>query len=535
MKQRLFLAAAVVLILGADAKVDAVKKELARFKGTWRWESIISEGSPTPPEQFKDARTIIDDQGRFTVTGAGPEFGGTFTVDPLHHPKTMDVKFNLGPEKGNVLPGIYELDGDTYRLCISLKPAGGRPTQFASKPGSGHVYEVFKRVDTAPQSFAEADHEFGLALYARLRQKPGNLFFSPFSIRTAFGMAYAGARGQTATQMSRALHFGSSAQALHETLGRIIRRLNAPAADTYELAVANSLWAQEGAPLQKEFLDLVTRHYGSSIHPVDFLHSAEAARQAINRWVEDRTKQRIRDLIPPRGVDQGTRLVLANAVYFKGLWELQFPKAATRDEPFYLEDGRSVQTPLMHQLKEVRYARGDGFQAVDLGYRGGDLSMLVLLPDKKDGLGDLETKLSARLLDTCISNMAVREVKVFLPRFTLTWDALMTTPLRELGMPLAFTPGQADFSGINGVAPPQENALYISAVFHKAFIEVNEKGTEAAAATAITMAPTAAMVPSKPPAIPIFRADHPFLFAIRDHKSGAILFLGRMADPTHEK
>ena len=265
---------------------------------------------------------------------------------------------------------------------------------------------------------------------------------------------------------------------------------------------------------------------------VDFHSGAEAT---INRWVEDKTKQKIRELIPPGGLEDGN-LVVVDAIYFKGMWVLQFHKDATRDEAFYLEGGRKMQTPLMHRYTELRHFQANGYQAVDLDYRGGDLSMLVLLPDKKDGLRDLEARLSARMLHDCVARMLVRDVKLFLPRFRMTWGTVeLGAPLRALGMPLAFTRYQADFSGINGYEPPHDDSLFIASVFHKAFIEVNEEGTEAAAATAILMIASSSFLPQKPPRVPVFRADHPFLFVIRDRKSGAILFLGRVADPSLER
>jgi serpin B len=293
---------------------------------------------------------------------------------------------------------------------------------------------------------------------------------------------------------------------------------------------------QDGAPLQPGFLDLIARHYRSAMNLVDFRRGVEAARVTMNQRVEDQTRRKLRELIPPGSLDSDTRLVLVNAIYFKGLWVLKFRKAATRDEPFHLEGGGKVQAPLMHQHEEVRHLQAGGYQAVDLVYRGGDLSMLVLLPDRKDGLRDIEKTLSARMLRDCVAQMGTREVKLFLPRFKITWGTVnVRDQLTGLGMPLAMTRFQADFSGINGHEPPDEDSLFISAVFHKAFVEMNEEGTEAAAATAVAMRPAmAAPRPPKPPAVPVFRADHPFLFAIRDRKRGAILFLGRMADPTLE-
>jgi serpin B len=295
--------------------------------------------------------------------------------------------------------------------------------------------------------------------------------------------------------------------------------------------MAHSLWGQQGAPLLSGFLDLVTRNYGSEMRVVNFSCDPEGACRAINSWVETKTHERIRDLIGR--LDRDTRLVVVNTVYFKGKWALEFTELATRDEPFYLEGGGTVQARLMHQQEEVRYLQADGFQVVDLDYRGGDLSLLVLLPDTRDGLGDLEARLSAHLFRDCVAKMAVREVEVLLPRFKMTCRLDVRDDLCALGMPRAFQRLQADFSGINGHTPPHQDALFISAVCHQAFIEVNEQGTEAAAATGISMM-RVGMAHYEPAPVPIFRANHPFLFAIRDRKSTAILFLGRMADPTRE-
>jgi serpin B len=385
-----------------------------------------------------------------------------------------------------------------------------------------------------PKSFAEGSNDFALAMYAQLRQRSGNLFFSPFGIRAVLGMAHAGAKGETEAQMREALRV-SSEDETHVAFAEIIQRLNA-AEGMYELVVANSLWCQDGGPLQPGFLDVIARHYGGGVNVLDFLHAAEAARETINKWVENRTRQRIQELIPLGGLDRDTRMVLVNAVYFKGTWVLQFRRNATRDEPFCLESGETVQAPLMHQREEVRYLRAAGYQAVDLAYRGIYLSMLLLLPDREDGLRDLEELLSARMLDDCVTRMSSREVELFLPRFKITWQTdNLREQLKTLGMPLAFTPFQADFSGINGHEPPAEESLFLSAVVHKAFVEANEEGTEAAAATASVMGFTASLGgPSEPQPVPIFRADHPFLFAIRDRNSRAILFLGRVADPTRE-
>ena len=381
------------------------------------------------------------------------------------------------------------------------------------------------------KSFAKDHNESALALYGQLQQRPGNLFFSPFSIRTALAMTSIGARGKTATQIREALRFASLDETLHIAFAEMIERLKAAGNTKQEMAVANSLWCQAEMVLLAKFCEVIDRYYQSGVNLVDFRSEGELARREINRWVEDNTKQKIRELIPSGGITVDTRLVLVNAIYFKGLWVIPFNEEDTYDETFYLEGGGQVQVPMMSQEEEVRHFHADGIQAVDVDYLGSDLSMLVLLPDNRDGLPDLEARLSADMLYHCVEKMRVPKVKVFLPRFKLTWGTIdLSSQLRALGMSKAFSRVEADFSGINGHQPPDEESLWIAAVYHKAFVEVNEKGTEAAAATGVTLQHFL----SRGPSIPVFRADHPFLFAIRERKTGAILFLGRVADPTQE-
>lgn len=398
---------------------------------------------------------------------------------------------------------------------------GGRGGAGGSPQGAGEV----------PKPFAEGNDDFALALYGSLRGRAGNLFFSPFSLRAALGMAYAGARDETAREMREALRLRLPDEELHPAFAQTVRRLKAGGGEV-EVAVANSLWTQEDSPLEAAFLDLVGRHYGAGATPLDFRRRTEAARTTINRWVEGETRKKIRDLVPPGGVDAETRLVLANAVAFKGLWERRFPREATREEPFRVEGGGTVRAPLMRQRGSIRHVQADGYQAVDLAYRGGDLSMLVILPDRMDGLGDLEGRISGTRIRDCATKMRDREVELLLPRFRMTWGTVdVRGALAALGMPRAFDRSRADFTGINGRRPPHEDALFLGPVFHKAFVDVNEEGTEAAAATAAVV--TRGGIGSTPsPPVPVFRADHPFLLAIVDRRSGAILFLGRLADPS---
>jgi serpin B len=387
-----------------------------------------------------------------------------------------------------------------------------------------------------PAPFAAGNNAFALALYARLRERGRNLFFSPFSLRAALGMAYAGARGDTASELAAALRFPVLDEALHAAFEEAIGRLGAAGGGAIELAVANSLWAQEGSPMRAEFAELCARRYGGGLIGVDFRSAPDAARQRINGWTEERTRQRIHDLIPAGTLTSDTRLVLANAVYFKAPWLAPFDQTMTREQPFRRERGGRVNAPLMHAVEDWGYVRGPGFQAVDLTYTGGDLTMMVLVPDRGDGLQALEDGLTPGLFHDCRAGMEHRTVQLFLPRFRVTWGTAELSPtLGALGMRMPFVQGVADFAGINGVAPPDPEALFIARVLHRAFVETGEEGTEAAAATAVESLWVGASPGGyRPPPIPVVRADHPFLFAIVERRTGMILFLGRVADPTSE-
>lgn len=378
---------------------------------------------------------------------------------------------------------------------------------------------------------AQAANDFGVALYGRFRTQPGNLFFSPFGIQTALSMARAGARGETAAQLTRVLGVDSPDATGRLDPAAITKRLKASGRGG-ELNVANSLWAQEGGAIRPEFVREIASRFGGEAKTADFRRDPDRVAATINGWVESQTKRKIRNLIPPGGLDGQTRLVLANAVYFKGLWKTPFPKADTRVEPFFLDGGGTVQAHLMRQKEDIAYMDGEGFQAVDLSYRGEDLSMLVLLPARKDGLRDLEARLTGTMLRECLDRLETRKVRCFIPRFTFETGTIdLESALAALGLTLPFDRLAADFFGINGLRPPSAEALYITSAFHKAFVDVNEKGTEAAAGSGFGFARV--MAPP-PPEYVDFRADHPFLFAIRDRKSGTILFLGRVADPTRE-
>jgi serpin B len=374
-------------------------------------------------------------------------------------------------------------------------------------------------VDTTP--VVQGNTEFALSLYVQLGSQKENLFFSPFSLSTALAMTYVGARGQTAAQMAAVLHFPTDQQRLHPALAILNKNLRADSETKgYQLHVANALWGQKGYHFRRHFLMSTKIYYGAGLNEVDFQSAAEEARRTINAWVEQQTKDKIKDLIPPRAVDALTRLVLTNAIYFKGDWLHPFTKPSTKDEAFRVSASKQVTVPMMNQTGFFNYFAGDRFQVLELPYVGEKLSMLVFLPQEVDGLGEFEKSLTAQNLTRWLSQLHRQEVVVTLPKFTITADFMLKDVLATMGMPLAFS-DTADFSGLS-----EEKALTLTAVIHKAYVDVNEEGTEAAAATGAVVGVTS-MGP--PPAI--FRADHPFVFLIRDNSSGSILFLGRLVQP----
>lgn len=374
------------------------------------------------------------------------------------------------------------------------------------------------------ESLVEGNTDFALNVYRQLSAAEGNLFFSPYSISTALAMTFAGARGETEKQMAEALRFHLAGKDLHEAfaeLESILRRTRED--DKISLDVANGLWPQKDHPLGEDYLSLVRHYYGVSITPVDYRTAAEDARRMINRWVEEKTRDRIQDLIQPGVLDAMTRLVLVNAIYFKGMWENRFKVEDTREAPFHVATGKMVQARLMNLKAEFGYAEVDALQVLEMPYAGKALSMVVLLPRKADGLRELEGELTPAKLKEWRSVMRRREVVVYLPRFSTTSMFRLDQTLAALGMRDAFIPGRADFSGMDG----GKGSLYIGVVLHKAFVDVNEEGTEAAAATAVGIRATA--LPAPPPE---FRADHPFLFLIVERETGSVLFMGRVTDPT---
>jgi serpin B len=357
-----------------------------------------------------------------------------------------------------------------------------------------------------------------------IRRNPGNLFLSPYSISIAMAMTYAGAAGTTQQEMVAALRLPAAESVVHRSNAALRRQMDpADTGTAYRLDVANRLWGQRGYTFLPAFLKTTREFYGSELGSLDFESDPDAARTKINEWIEEQTNGKIEDLLAERTIDRMTTLVLTNAIYFLGTWDATFDSASTRDAPFRLAGGESKSVPMMRQTASFRFAKLDGLSIIELPYKGRDLAMIAILPDSVDGLPSLEAVLSPESLSVWMSSLDNTRVALDLPRFRFTSSFVLNDVLTALGMPSGFNPALADFSRMTG-----KRELYISLVAHKAFVDVNEKGTEAAAATATVMARVSEMIET-PPA---FRADHPFIFFIRDARTESILFAGRVADPS---
>lgn len=376
----------------------------------------------------------------------------------------------------------------------------------------------------------DANNRFAIDLYRHLQSDPeyssGNIFFSPFSISTALAITHEGARGLTADQIRPVFYFPDNQSILRYGYADLIARINSES-NAYTLRTANALWAEQTHPFLPEYIETAERNYDATTTNLDFVHHPEESRITINRWVEDQTEDRIQDLIPPGEIDPNTALVITNAIYFKGTWVKQFEKEKTIDASFLTGSGTTVQVPMMQRTDEEAlfgYTETDTIQALEMPYESGEgseLSMLVLLP--KDGnLATVEKSFDAGILQNIRKSLSDVRVKVFFPRFTMETKYFLPRTLSGMGMPTAFTAG-ADFSGMDG-----GRDLFITNVIHQAFVEVNEEGTEAAAATAVIMGKGASPDTYK---IPVFRADHPFIFLIQDNETGNILFMGRVNNP----
>ena len=371
------------------------------------------------------------------------------------------------------------------------------------------------------QEVVNANNKFTFDLYSELKKsESGNIFYSPYSIFAALAMTYEGAKGQTADEMKSVFHF-PEISTLRPSFAAIYNDINEGTKD-YELRTGNALWVQQNYPLLEDYTSRVEKYYGGKTANLDFARETEKSRQTINSFIEEQTNNKIKDLIPQGVLDVMTRLVLTNAIYFKGIWEWEFDKSDTREQDFKITPTNVVKTPMMYMKPEkakFNYADIGDLQILELPYKGEKISMLVLLP--KENLDSIEPSLTAEKLEEWKSQMKETKLDaIYLPKFELDTKYTLNENLKALGMPTAFS-GSADFSGMDGSL-----MLYISDVIHQAYVKVNEKGTEAAAATAVVMN-MKGMMPSN-----IFRADHPFIFLIQEKDTGNILFLGKVVNPT---
>jgi len=369
---------------------------------------------------------------------------------------------------------------------------------------------------------------FAFDLYQSLREGNDNLFYSPYSISLALAMTYAGARGETARQMADTLHFNLDQDRLHQLFNSLDIELDKRGegargkdGEGFQLNIVNAIWGQKNYKFLSGFLDLIAQNYGAGLRPLDFANELEESRITINNWVSDQTAEKIEDLIPQGVLSPATVLVLTNAIYFNAAWQYPFNENQTEDGPFYLLDGNAITVPMMKETESYGYTEGDNYQAVELPYDGGELSMVILLPQAGQ-FDAFESALDGNRVADIIGRIRYQQVALTMPKFTYESKFMMKKILSDMGMRDAFLPGIADLSGIDGT-----RNLFIDEVIHQAFVDVDEAGTEAAAATAVVIALTAA--PAEPKQVTI---DRPFIFLIRDIETGTILFVGRVLNPS---
>jgi serpin B len=427
---------------------------------------------------------------------------------------------------------------------VEAKKATYTPAHYV-KPGALGAKE-----EQTTKKLVDGQNQFAFDLYERFAQKQGNLFFSPFSISTILSMTYVGAYGKTAAQMHEVLHFNVPPNWVHAAAAAVLQQIQSPEAPAsprenktaekkpppennndqydYELNMANKIFVQQGNSILASFKKTVARFYGSTAENIDFGAKEQAAGR-INAWVSQKTQKTINQIVQAPMLSPQTRLLLINAIYFKGKWRYLFDKNATHTCKFHPHPKSTVQVDMMTQTAKFRYGTAPQLQILEMDYKGDDLSMVILLPGKKEGLEALEKKLSAARLNSWLSSLRKRKVEVYLPKFELAWGRPLKKDLNTLGLETPFSETAADFRHINGKHAASDEALYISNVIHKAFVEVDESGTEASGVTAVALLSAGPETAPKRP--PVFYADHPFVFLIRHKQTGAILFVGRLVDP----
>src|SRR5581483_10170431 len=374
----------------------------------------------------------------------------------------------------------------------------------------------------SPAKIVQGNNEFAFDLCGRLRAESGNFVFSPYSISTALAMTYTGARGDTAEQMAKTMHFPLGPEQLPPVYGKLVNELRGEGGKRpYKLNIANRIWGQKGFGFRPAFLQQLDRDYRAGLEEVDYKESLEKSRQTINAWVAKETEDKIKDLLSPSALTPLTRMVLTNAIFLEASWVEPFHEGNTKEGDFFVAADKKSRASLMHLQLNASYLDGEAFQAIELPYRGGGLSMMVLLPKKVDGIAELEKSLTATKLAEWLPKFKRYQVELTLPKFKMGKSIGLSKELAALGMPKPFSP-DADFSGMASAQ------LKIDNVIHQAFVDVNEKGTVAAAAAVVVALASAAPV-NLPKAE--FKADHPFVFVLRESRSGSVLFMGRVSQP----
>ena len=447
-----------------------------------------------------------------------PEFSHVLAIETEY--------YTMGPQQGRPADGRFSAgtrlnvtkDAGSYVLVQTENAVEAYVAADAVRQPGNDISEV--------SGIVRSGNQFAIDLYQQLRSEEGNLFFSPTSISTALAMTFAGADGETEAEMAKTLHFDLQNERLHDSM-KVLQSswIVSDKKKGIRLSLANRLWGQESYEFRPAFLKTTRDKYGAELARLSFSQSEEV-RKAINGWVEDRTEEKVTELIPAGLLSSDTKLVLTNALYFHGIWSDPFQKGRTKEKDFHQTASEKIKVPMMHRGGGFRYAEVNNLQILKLPYGDDSLSMVVVLPKEVEGLADVESKLTFKNLQGWFKSLKHEDnVEVYLPKFKVTSQFQLSNTLKAMGMKSAFDANTADFSEMTG-----GRDLFISAVIHKAFIDVNEEGTEAAAATGVVMAPTSPLVEEKREPI-IFRADHPFVFMIRDQRNGAILFVGRVTNP----
>lgn len=453
-----------------------------------------------------------------------------FTIELKEVGKGDEAKpvYELEGEKQGKMLGLFKIkgkikayvDAETGNVKV-IKPWWSFLAFGLDKKDSGSKIDDSGSTVEGIKSVVTANNQFAFELYSEYKSKEGNIFFSPYSISTALAMTYEGARGKTAEEIQSVFHFPEE-NVRRPAFAKLYNEINKKD-KKYQLNTANALWAQKDFQFLSEYFNIVEKYYGGKVTNLDFVGETEKSRLTINKWVEEQTNNKIKDLIPLGILDSMTKLVLTNAIYFKGTWVYQFDKKDTKELDFKVTSENIVKVPMMYLNNEeakFNYAETNNLQVLEMLYKGEELSMLILLP--KDNLGSLEKNLDAKKIEEYRNMLKAEYIEaIYLPKFKFETKYFMADTLKEMGMPTVFS-DSADFSGMTG-----KRDLFISQVIHQAFVEVNEEGTEAAAATAVIMEKGISVGPRTP----VFRADHPFIFIIQEKATGNILFLGRVINP----